>query len=438
MKNIIKYLGICICSFILFNTNVFAASYSVSVTSSSVTVGNSVTLTISGNDLAGKFYLKSSNTSVAKLSNDSVWIDNNSQSITITTSTAGTATISIVPEDVTNYDGETVTGNKSVTITVNKKQSNNSNSSTNSYVPPKKSTNNYLSSLTVDGYSLDKDFNKETLEYSTTVPASVEKVTINAQLDDSSAKVSGTGEKEVKTGENVFELKVTAENGDVKTYKLIVNVLEATTVKIDDKKYTIIEKDDALELIEGYDKTIIKINDEEVVGYYNEKTKYNLVILKDEEGNIDYYLYENNKYSLYKEYNFSGLRLHLLDTKTPDNYVERELTIDNDKIKAYQLDTNKKNATYALDTETVSNYYLVYAMNINTGNKNYYLIDKLENTAIRYDEELNNLFLNINKDESNYKNYFFITLGAVGVVLVITGITFIVTGRKKKNKLNFK
>ena len=173
------------------------------------------------------------------------------------------------------------------------------------------------------------------------------------------------------------------------------------------------------------------------MAFYNEKTKYNLVVLKDEEGNSNYYLYDNGKYNLYKEYNFSGVRLYLLDTKTPKNYVERELTINEDTIKAYQLNTNKQNTTYALEEDTISNYYLVYAMNINTGNENFYLIDKLENTAIRYDEELNNLFLDV-KNEDNYKNYFYITLGALGLVTLGFGITFLINGRKNKHKLNFR
>lgn len=437
MNKIIKYFSILICSFMLLINNVNATSYDVSVTSRSVTVGNSITLTINGNNLAGKFTLSSSNTSVASLSNSSLWIDNNSGSITIKTNSVGTAVITISPTDVTGYDGNSVTDSKTITITVNSKPKNNNNSNS-SYVPPKKSTNNYLSSITIDGYKLDSDFNKETLEYTASLPSSVEKININAQLDDSSAKVSGIGEQEVKTGVNNFEIKVTAENGDVRIYKLVVTVADAITVDIDNKKYIIVDTLDVLEPLEGYEKATIKIDDQEIAGYYNETTKYNLVILKDEEGNNNYYLYDNGKYSLYKEYNFSGVRLFLIDSKKPENYVERELIINDEKIKAYQLNTSKKNTTYALDTDSINNYYLVYAMNINTGNQNYYLIDKLENTAIRYDEELISLFSDIKNDQGNYKNYFFIALSSLGIVMVVFGITLIVSGRKKKNKLNFK
>ena len=55
MKKVVKYLSIIICTFIISISYVKAASYDVSVTSNTVTVGNSITLTIKGNDLAGKF-----------------------------------------------------------------------------------------------------------------------------------------------------------------------------------------------------------------------------------------------------------------------------------------------------------------------------------------------------------------------------------------------
>ena len=431
---LIKYLSIAICSFMLFITNAYAASYTVSVTSSSVTVGNSITLTINGSDLAGKFILTSSNNNIASLSETSIWLDNNSKSITINTSNAGTATITIKPEDVTGYDGNGVTGDKSVTITVKEKQTNTNPSPNNSYVPPKKSSNNNLSSLTIDGYSLDKEFNKDTLEYSVTVSRNTSKININAQKADSTATTSGTGEKEVKVGLNSFEIKVTAQNGDVKTYKINVTVLEPLYVEVDNKKYTIVENE-TLDLIEGYQKTTIKINENDILAYYNELTKLHLVVLKDEEGNSNYYIYDNNNYSLYKEYNFSGVRLYLLKGRKPENYIEREFTINDETIKAYQLDNTKKNTTYALEEDTISNYYLIYAMNVKTGNKNYYLIDKLENTAIRYDEELNNLFLDVKKDEdNNYKNYFFITLGALGIVIILFGISLILNGKSNKKK----
>ena len=81
MKKIFKYLLTILFTFSILSNVVFAASYSISVTSNTVTVGNSVTLKVNGSGLTGRFNVSSSNTSVASLSGSSVWVENNTQSI---------------------------------------------------------------------------------------------------------------------------------------------------------------------------------------------------------------------------------------------------------------------------------------------------------------------------------------------------------------------
>lgn len=310
-------------------------------------------------------------------------------------------------------------------------------------IPPKQySSNNNLSNLVVEGYTLDKNFDKDVLEYNVEIPNGVEKITISASTADDKAKVSGIGEKAVVEGNNKIEIKVTAENGNVKTYVINAKVkeLDPIVVKVENKEYTIVRKESSLDPIEGYEKSKITIGEDEVLSYYSETTKFDLVILKDEDGKEDYYIYEDGKYSLYKEYNFSGVKLYLINEEKPDNFIDSELTINNEKIKAYQFDLNNDNYTYALDennASSINNYYLVHAMNVNTGNINYYLIDKLENTAIRYDKELSNMFLSL-KGNDNYKIYFFVTIGILGMILIICGISQIVGDKKNKNKLSFK
>lgn len=85
------------------------------------------------------------------------------------------------------------------------------------------SNNNYLSSLKIEGYELDKNFNKNNTEYEAYVPYNVEKVNIIGNVEDNSATLSGTGEKQLVVGDNKISLVVTAENGTKKTY--IVNVI---------------------------------------------------------------------------------------------------------------------------------------------------------------------------------------------------------------------
>lgn len=438
-KKIILFVFLVSC-FMLGNNYCYAASASIKSSVNSVTKGNKVTITLTVNSesplVSIEGTLKCSGAGVS--TGEDLRFDDSSNSLysktyTLTVNPTSSGKLSCYTEGVRltemAKDNWQNIGNKQVSVTVNNPV----------VIPPKVySSNNYLSSLTIDGYKLDKTFDKEVLEYMVELPNGTTNIKIAATVADSTAKVSGVGEVTVNEGVNKITVKVTAENGNVKNYVITANVkeLEPIEVTVNEKKYNIVRKEGILQPIEGYEKTTVEIGDDQVLAYYSDVTKYNLVILKDSDGNSNYYVYDNGKYILYKEYVFSGVRLQLLESDVPDNYVERELTINDEKIKAYQLDTSNKNTTYALDTDVISNYYLVYAMNINTGNKNYYLIDKLENTVIRFDDELNSLLVNSNID-GNYKDYFFVTLGVLGLVLVVFGINLISKSNKKKHKFNF-
>lgn len=444
MKKAVKYLSIIICTFIISINYVKAASYDVTVTSKTVTVGNSVTLTIKGNDLAGRFDLSSSNSSVASLSNNSLFIDKNSTSITITAKSVGTATITIIPTDVTAYDNNTITGNKTITITVNNKPTsnpstggNNSGTTTNPTPTKKKSTNNYLSSLTIEGYTLDKEFKKEETEYSIMVENDVNKIKINAQLDDSSAKVTGIGEVEVKEGINKLEIKVTAENGSTRTYTLNVTVKELNPIEvtINKKKYTIIRKEGELEPPENYEKSSIKIGEEEVLCYINKNTKNIIIGLTDEKGVSKFYSYnkETKEYTLYNGYNIGGMNINILEMPEeliPKGYIKVSFNYNNNKLDGYQY--IKKNQTYAADDKIKgSDFYLIYGINENTGEKALYIYDKLEGTIQRFNSDLVEAY---NDENNKYFMYMLISLALLAVSIITLSIVLI---KQKKNKTKF-
>ena len=84
-------------------------------------------------------------------------------------------------------------------------------------------SNNYLSSLKVENYEFDSEFNKNKTDYEVYVPYTVEKVNIVATSEDNKASVSGTGEKQLTVGDNKISVVVTAENESKKTYT--VNVI---------------------------------------------------------------------------------------------------------------------------------------------------------------------------------------------------------------------
>ena len=85
------------------------------------------------------------------------------------------------------------------------------------------SSNNFLSSLSVNGFELDKKFNTNTLDYSISVGADVEDITVNAKTTDSNAKVTIYGTNSLKSGKNTVSAVVIAENGSKRTYTIAVN-----------------------------------------------------------------------------------------------------------------------------------------------------------------------------------------------------------------------
>lgn len=435
MKKIFNYIMFSVFMFVMFTTNIQAYSYEI--TSKSIYAGEYVTLTIDASNDIGKFDITSSNTNIITIESGSRWLEKERATFKVTAKKAGSANITITPTDVSTSEGKEVTNPKVISITV-----------TNKPAPQKpvripKSSNNYLTSLTVDDYSLDSDFDKEKLEYSVTVKPFTKSIKINAQKENDKANVSGVGEVNLNDGDNKFSIVVTAENNVKRTYVLNVNVpvLKDIEVEVDNKKYTIVREEGKLDLIEGYTKKNISIdNEEDVLSFYSDVTKFQLVILKDNDGNMDYYIYDNGKYTKYKEYDFSSVRICILDNNNidKDKYVKTDLTIGEDKINAYKLKLkSKSNTTYALDDKYLD-YYIIYGINVKTGNKGYYLYDRKENSAIRYDEGLLINEVSTLSNNDNYKTYFYISLMVFGVVILTIGIVLIVKGRKNKNKINFK
>ena len=85
------------------------------------------------------------------------------------------------------------------------------------------SGNANLSSLSVAPGTLSPAFSKGTTNYHVTVPETTSSIAVTATPEDSKAKVSLNGvQKSLAPGDNTVKVSVTAENGDVKTYKILV------------------------------------------------------------------------------------------------------------------------------------------------------------------------------------------------------------------------
>jgi len=434
----IKYVLIGLIMFMSFNTYALALGVSISG-NTSITKGSSVVVTASVSSdsplvsIEGTFMCKGSGVSegVDMVFDDSSnSIKNKSYSMTVKPTSSGTITCSTTGVRITNMSSDSwqTLSNKSMTITVKEPV----------VVPPKTySSNNYLKSLSIDGYTLSPEFNKDTTEYSIEVPNSTDKITINGSVEDNNARISGTGDKEVVEGINKFEINVEAENGNVKTYTINVTVkeLDPITVTISGKTYTVIRKEGILEVPSNYDKSAVKIGEEEVLCYKNKKTKDILIGLTDNKGNSKYFTYDEktSKYSEYYNMLVNGTSLKLISMpkeEIPSGYFKVSFEYDNNKIEGYQY--IEKGVTYAADNNIKgSSFYLLYAVNEGTGKKGMYVYDKEENTIQRYNPDLV-LYYQNKLDKTNL--YLYISLGSVGVLLIVLSTILIKKNKNKKRR----
>lgn len=91
--------------------------------------------------------------------------------------------------------------------------------------PEPKSNNNYLKSLKVDKGTLTPAFSREREDYTIEFPedfdfSTLETINVSANVENSTARLNGTGNITVKEGENIIEVKVTAEDQTVRTYRI--------------------------------------------------------------------------------------------------------------------------------------------------------------------------------------------------------------------------
>lgn len=102
------------------------------------------------------------------------------------------------------------------------KEEQHTSNTTQEYI--EKSGNNYLKNLTVEGYKIEPQFNKQEDEYIVYVPDinNIKNLNIIAEADDTKARVEGTGNVEITPENNIITINVIAENGNLKVYTIKV------------------------------------------------------------------------------------------------------------------------------------------------------------------------------------------------------------------------
>ena len=287
------------------------------------------------------------------------------------------------------------------------------------------SKDNNLKGLSVtvgeESFDLEEEFAKDTLEYHVTVPTGTTMVNVTATKNDSTASVDGDGEIEVTEGLNTIPIVVTAQNGDEKTYTLIVNVEDQNPIEvaIDGKNYTVVKSDSLLTAPAAFTATTVEIDGFQIPAFVNEAVGYTLVGLKDEEGNISYYRYQNGEYSLYNELTSKSYTLVPVAFDTELDYIKTAVEINGATMDAYK---------YSED----SNLYIINAINLETGKTNLYLYDKESEAAILFDES----FINSANQTIQYYTYVIIAFAGALFLMLILIFGLLHSTKKKQKKIN--
>lgn len=281
---------------VMFPVSVFAAgSITPSPRSLSITKGGTKTFTIKASNACGRVDISSSNSSVAKVNVSSQWLENNSVTVTVTGVSAGSASITVKLSDAATFDEQVLSGSYTVSVTVTDPQASSGDSNkssgtttsssattakptanTNNESNKNLSKNNNVKGLSVQGYDI-KNTGNDT--YELTVNNNVTNITINGEAEDSKAKISGTGKKDLSIGKNEFTVAVTAESGAKKDYK--INVTRKDAFYLEDLDAILKEENEENNIVINNDSVITEENIKEMkesskkvtFNYYNEDKK---------------------------------------------------------------------------------------------------------------------------------------------------------------------
>lgn len=320
-------------------------------------------------------------------------------------------------------EGNTKVSVKSYLVTDTAKNNLNIKVNTNSSGNNNLSKNNDLSSLEVKNFKLSPSFDKNVTTYNVSINKNIDTIEIIARPVNSKSTIEGDGTFNLTKGENTFEVVVTSESGDSKTYKIIVNESDKNPIKvtIDGKEFTVVKDIDSLDIPKGYEKTKLTINGTDVTGLYNKKIGYTLVYLKDSKDNNKLYIYnkDDNTYSLYQTFTLDKVTfIPILNNKHFKDYNKYNITIDDIDIYCYKLNKD-------------SNYAYIYGVNTNTGDEGWYCYNEKENTIQKYNDEIDSYY---NDKINNSHLLIYILAGAsliFGIIVIILASKVNKTNRKK-------
>lgn len=425
----IKVILISLFCLLVIPKTVFAASGKINVSgTSTVVVGNNVTVTVtlSSSTLIGswemslnydKNYLQlrsatSESNGIRMAASTATGVKSKSYTFTFKTLKKGSTSVS-----VGGYLAYAYADLSEISLSSNSKKI---NIITQAELEASYSKNNNLASLGVEGFTLTPEFNANTLEYSVIVPEDTKNVNITGTVQDKKASITGVGVQQVNQGNNKFLVTVKAENGSEKTYTINVDVKDENPIEVTvgDKKYTVVKIKENLPIASLYNEYSIKINEFDIPAYKNDYTGLVLVGLKNAEGNISLFIYddENNSYKEYSELKSSQITIYpLKPEENVEGYKKGNVKIQDIDVEGFYLNED-------------SDFFVIYGVNVETGDKGFYMYDKKMQTLIKYNDELSSLL------SEKIKLYTYIIIGFISLSVVMLIIIIVLVCKKGKKK----
>lgn len=442
LKSIVMLTAFVIFAVIL-NIKVYGADFNASVSSGEATQGENITVTVSMSsdvtvgayDLALTYDANilewvsggdGGGGGSLRLYNDSNYATSYTSSITFKAIGTGSTKISVVKQgDICDIDLNDLTlkaADGTVTVKAPSTASSNANLSSLS-----------LMAVKADGWSgsvnLMPDFSKDVTSYQLWLGSEFSKLSVSAVAEDGKAKIATAGTELTAGQDNTATVTVTAEDGTVKTYTIIVHVkakpaentttaaennntdtpADSTTapddnpqdtttgndnpagpadrnVTISEKPYTVVDVPEDMELPEGFERKAVIWNGIEVMGASDQSGTLTLLYLNNNETSESrFYVYNSEKssYTAFVSYTITQ-RSYVMLMADDDLMFEGEKAAESKKLELTTLNI-ADNYVDAYKLKNAENIYIVKAMNWD--NKiGYYYYSSADGSMIPYYE----------------------------------------------------
>jgi len=196
--------------------------------------------------------------------------------------------------------------------------------------PDNRNANAYLKSLTINDE--DIDFEKDILEYTYKVGSEVEELKIDAVSEQENSKVEISGNEKFLVGENIVTIKVTAEDGEEKTYTIKV-------IKEESKE----EKDETTEDVPGLYLKQLEI-EKYKIKFDKEKYEYELTIKDEKQLNFNALVYDGYDLEIIGNKNLQdGSIIKIIVTDSEDESVIYKIKIKVDNTPVEQEKNSELN-----------------------------------------------------------------------------------------------